>query len=234
LKAGSSSSSLFVNETTAKQNNFFNTQMKAESYSEPDPTHRVSTFDAEYRLSQRQRIQFQHYNVGNPARGEDSSQRAGDVKGDPEAAASNISSSVTELGYSFSFLQTNVFEVSGIAGVHYLDNQLFLSKDYNNTSSTNPLLSTGLSPLLGVNVEYQVTKNLHAASRAQVSTFEGERYAGSMYDLRLTVGYSLLKNFDFAVDYNVVEYDLGAERNNFNENYDLKYNGYRAYGVFRF
>ncbi len=201
---------------------------------EEDNEFSLQQLDAEYRLTARHRIRIGQFNVTRLAERGDDVPRIGAGPSALGIPYTSLDATVTEVGYSYSFIQSPTFEFAGIAGIHYIDNDISRTDANAGVSLIDSVASVGPAPLLGVDVRYHFTPSLHAASQAQVLTFGGNDIAGAMYDVRLRLEYSLREDFGFGVDYNVVNFDLSVDSRYSNGDFDLLYDTYKAYGLWRF
>jgi hypothetical protein len=166
--------------------------------------------DGYLRFFRRHRLQLGYYKLSRSA----STQLTDPIQfGDTVFPAITVKTdtdiSVYEASYMFSFLQNDNLELAGTLGAQTIDIDASIvggSGQYAESAS-----AVGPLPVIGLDLIYKFTPDLHLTSRAQFFTFEIDKYDGTLIDFRAALEYRFYKYFGIGVGYNSFFIDLDID-----------------------
>ena len=195
----------------------------------------MSRFELFYRFFERHRIQVAQYDFSrNTSRMIDEELQIGDENFSINTTVtSRLDTTLTELGYMYSFFKDQQAEASVMMGIHYMDTDLRVSSPAGGGISVSPDFGAPL-PLIGVEYHRSFGNNFTAYASAQYFGIEYEGLSGSLKDYRLAGEYYFTRRFGVGAGYHFFDMDLGLDESSYDGKFQWKYEGYQLYGVFRY
>ena len=195
----------------------------------------MNRFELFYRFFERHRIQVARYDFSrNASRTIDQSLQIGDqVFNINTTVTSRLDTSLTELGYMYSFLKDHQAEASVTIGIHYMDSNFSASSPAGGGISVSPGFDAPL-PLIGVEYKRSFGKKITAYASAQFFAIDYEGLSGSLKDYRLAGEYFFTRRFGIGAGYHLFDMDLGLDETSYDGKFQWQYEGLQVYGVFRF
>ena len=195
----------------------------------------MNRFELFYRPFERHRIQVARYDFSrNASRIIDKSFQIGDeVFAINTTVTTRLDTSLTELGYMYSFMKDQQAEASVTIGIHYLDSSFRASSSAGGGISVSPGFGAPL-PLIGVEYRRSFGKKITAYASAQFFTLNYEGLSGSLKDYRLAGEYFFTRKFGIGAGYHLFDMDLGLNEPSYDGKFQWQYEGFQLYGVFRY
>jgi hypothetical protein len=189
--------------------------------------------DGYLRFFRRHRLQLGYYQLSRSA----STQLTDPVQfGDTIFPAITVKTetdiSVYEASYMFSFLQNENLEIAGTLGAQTIDIDASIAGGNGQYSESASVV--GPLPVIGLDLIYKFTPDLHLTSRAQFFTFEIDKYDGTLIDFRAALEYRFYKYFGIGVGYNSFFVDLDIDGSKLLGKVDYRFQGVNIFGVVRF
>ncbi len=195
----------------------------------------ISRFDAYYNFNRQHRVYLAHYKFN---RDNASSTLNEDIQiGDTLFPAglgviSNSDTTLTELGYAYTFYRKRDFEVAATAGLHILETDIDIrSTDgalFEETNISAPL------PLLGLDIRYLLARDWSFYVTTMVFAVEIGNVDGSLTDTRIGTEYYFTDHFGVGMGYHQfdldIEYDDAGDAGRFR----WSYGGFQAFVSMRF
>lgn len=170
--------------------------------------------DAFYRLGRRHRVHFTYFDISRDAR------KALEVDihfGDETFTVGTLVDSLFDLsiykaGYSYSFFQTDKFDVSASLGLYLLDARIGLAalrQGGESTTLTAPL------PVFGLRAAFAFTPKLMLKQYIELFYLAVPGYSGSIIDADISLEYNLLKYVGLGIGYNFIKVNINADDEEF-------------------
>lgn len=134
---------------------------------------------------------------------------------------------VYAVSYTWSFLQTNKYEVGLNIGAHITDIALGIRTLNGNVSELESV--TAPLPVLGLTGAYAFTPKLILRSNAGFFALKIDEFEGSLVNFDLDLEYNMWKYMGFGIGYNFFTMDLDVESDNFHGNADYTYHGFKVF-----
>ena len=192
----------------------------------------LGRLDGYYRLGRKHRLQFGYFTLEREAqRVIDRSITIGDntfiLDGQVD---SNLKNTITEIGYMYSFRQTDQFEVSGTFGIHWMD----IQSRFSGTTTFGVFETTSSSvegplPLFGVDVDYAISPRWIVSFRGMFFSMKIDPYDGRLVDLRGTLEYFFMNNVGVGFGVNRFDLDLTYTDNGRAGDFSWGYDGMQLY-----
>ena len=185
--------------------------------------------DAEWRFFSRHRLNFSFYDLGRDSTG--TLTRTINIGDKTFTFDTDVDVlwdwKVYAASYTWSFLQTNKYEVGLNIGAHITDIKL-------GVRAQNGLIeeieeATVPLPVLGLTGAYAFTPKLVLRSNAGVFALKIDKYDGALVNFDLDLEYNLWKYVGFGIGYNFFTMDLEVEEDNFNGKVDYTYHGFKLF-----
>jgi len=189
----------------------------------------LSTYriDAQWRFFDRHRLNFSFYDLSRDAT---TSLKRNSQIGDILFPTGDILNTkwqykVYAVSYTWSFLQTNKYEVGLNIGAHITDVELavtglgVLGLTSELDAYTIPL------PVLGLTGAYAFTPKLVLKSGVGVFYLEIDEFEGSLVNFDLDLEYNVWKYMGFGIGYNFFRLNIDVEADNFFGSVEYQYNG---------
>ncbi len=194
--------------------------------------------DAEWRFFDRHRLNFSFFDLSREATS--TLNKTITIPGanpnpPPNDLIFNIGASVDSLwdwkvyaaSYTWSFLQTNKYEVGLNIGFHITDIALGI-RTLNGAVSELEAVTAPL-PVLGFTGAYAFTPKLILRSNVGAFYLEIDDFKGSLVNFDLDLEYNMWKYVGFGIGYNFFRMDLDVAADNFNGSVKYQYNGFKAF-----
>jgi len=192
----------------------------------------LGRLDGYYRLGQKHRLQFGYFTIQRDgARTIDRDLTYGDDTFEVNARVeSDVKNTIAELGYMYSFHQTDRFEVSGTFGIHRLAIKSELKGDTTGGSfEISDSNVKGPLPLIGIDLDYAITPRWIASFRGMVFSVELDNFDGHLTDLRGSLEYFFLNNLGVGLGANHFNMHVSYSDEGRDGDFDWGYNGLQLY-----
>ena len=140
-----------------------------------------------------------------------------------------MSFNIIELAYEYAFMRRDNFELTGTAGLHYVDFSAKLSANVNNGEVTQKVQEDGSVgaplPVFGGRALWHMGGDFWLDASAQWFALSIDEYDGSLTDLRLAVMWQPMKWAGVGVGYNRFKVDVDVNKDKFNGNLNWTYSG---------
>lgn len=195
----------------------------------------INRFELFYRFFDRHRIQVAQYDfTRNASRTIDRQLQVGDeIFAVNTTVKTRLDTSLTEIGYMYSFLKDQESEASVTIGIHHLDSEFTVSTPAGGGRSVSPDFTAPL-PLFGVEYNRTFGKKFTAYASAQYFAIEFEGISGSLKDYRIAGEYYFTRRFGIGGGYHLFDMDLGLNESSYDGSLQWQYDGFQLYGVFRY
>ncbi len=192
----------------------------------------LARLDGYYRLGRKHRLQFGYFTLERDAqRVIDKEITYGDMTYQLNALLeSNLKNTITQIGYMYSFRQTDRFEVSGTFGIHWLEVQSRFSGDAGGgviEISTNNV--EGPLPLVGIDIDYAFTPRWTISLRGMLFSVKLNTYDGNLTDFRGSLEYYFMNNLGVGLGVNRFDMDLTYTDNGQDGEFSWGYEGVQIY-----
>ena len=134
---------------------------------------------------------------------------------------------VYAVSYTWSFIQTNKYEVGLNIGAHITDIALGIRTLNGNVSELETV--TAPLPVLGLTGAYAFTPKLILRSNAGFFALKIDEFEGSLVNFDLDLEYNMWKYMGFGIGYNFFTMDLDVESDNFHGSADYTYHGFKVF-----
>lgn len=189
--------------------------------------------DGYYRFFERHRLQFGYYKLSRSATAQLIPPfQFGDIDFDGLQVITDTDVKIYEASYMYSFLQNDNLELAGTLGAQTVDIDMSISG--NGGLATESASVVGPLPVIGLDLVYKFTPDLHFTTRAQFFTLEFEEYDGTLIDFRASLEYMLFENFGLGVGYNIFNFNVEVDGSKLLGDVDYKFQGVNVFGVLRF
>jgi len=196
---------------------------------------KITRFEAYYNINRRHRIYLGRYGFN---RDNASATLVNDVQiGDTLFPAglgliSNSKTSLTELGYEYTFYRESKFEVAAIAGLHKLNTDIKIRSAngilFEETNISAPL------PLLGLDFRYVLAKDWNFYITTMVFVVEIGDVDGSLTDTRIGTEYYFSDHFGVGMNFQQFSLDIDYNDSGNTGKFQLAYDGFLAFVSMRF
>jgi hypothetical protein len=190
--------------------------------------------DGYFRFFDRHRLQLGYYKLSRSAAAQlIPSFQFGDIVFDGLQVFTDTDVKIYEASYMYSFLQNERMEFAGTLGAQTVD----IDMSINGTAgalATEGASVVGPLPVIGLDLIYKFTPNLHFTTRGQFFTLEFEEYDGTLIDFRAALEYMFFENFGLGVGYNLFYCNVEIDGSKFLGDVDYKFQGVNVFGVLRF
>ena len=129
--------------------------------------------------------------------------------------------------YTWSFLQTDTYEVGFNIGVHITDIAIGI-RTLNGLVEEAEAVTAPL-PVLGLTGAYAFTPKLILRSNAGFFALKIDDFKGSLVNFDLDLEYNMWKYMGFGIGYNFFRMDLDVTADKFNGSAKYQYNGFKAF-----
>lgn len=197
----------------------------------------LGRLDGYFRLGRRHRIQAGYFTLerdGSRVINRDITfgDRTFQVNATVQSEAKN---SILEVGYMYSIVQNERFELSGTFGVHWLDVETRLTGNTGGGNvETESASAAGPLPLFGLDVDYALGARWILSFRAMRFAIEIDEYDGSLTDLRASIEYFFLENFGVGLGVNDFDLDVDFDGARLAGELEWGYTGLQAFATLRF
>ena len=188
--------------------------------------------DGYYRLGKRHRLQFGYFKLNrNAVRAISRQIEIGDLTFPLNAEiTSSVSNAITEIGYMYSIIQSDQFELGVTFGVHNLDySGQFTGDTGGGTIETTSSSGKGPLPLIGLDIDYAINPRWIFAGRAMVFAFDLDPFKGNLLDLKAALEYYYSNNMGVGLGLNRFDLDLDYDNSGSSGTFEWKYNGIQLY-----
>jgi hypothetical protein len=225
---------------------FFNTELRVDSTTQGQGTdldledrlgldEEITEFrvDGYIRFFDRHRLQLGYYKLSRSAAAQLIPPfQFGDINFDGVQVFTDTDVNIYEASYMYSFLQNDRLELAGTLGAQTVD--IDVSITGNGGLVTESASVVGPLPVIGLDLTYKFTSDLHLTSRVQFFTLEVDEYDGTLVDFRAALEYMFWENFGLGVGYNMFYIDVEVDGSRFLGDVDYKFQGVNVFGVLRF
>ena len=192
----------------------------------------LGRLDGYYRLGEKHRIEFGYFTLErNAQRVLDTEIDFGDITYPVNAQIdSKFKNTITQIGYMYSFRQTDQLEISGTFGIHWMDfqNQIIGTTGGGVLETSSTSIAAPL-PLFGVDVDYAISPRWIASFRGMFFSMKIDTYDGSLTDLRGTLEYFFMNNVGVGFGVNRFDLDLTYTDNGRAADFSWGYDGMQLY-----
>jgi hypothetical protein len=146
---------------------------------------------------------------------------------------------IYEFAYEYAFIRQPTFELAGTLGVHWLDMSIKLKGDAivtdengNSTSVSGETKKGSISaplPVLGIRAGWVVAPNVYLDAQAQYFRAKVSGYDGRILDLRAGATYMFTPNFGLGIGYNRFTTRVESDKEKFDGQIKLGYQGFQAF-----
>lgn len=192
----------------------------------------LARLDGYYRLGRKHRLQFGYFTLEREAqRVIDKEIIFGDITYQLNALVeSNLKNTITQIGYMYSFRQTDRFELSGTFGIHWLDIQSRLSgKAVGGSFEISSNNVEGPLPLIGFDLDYAFSPRWIISLRGMVFSYKVDLYDGNLIDFRGSLEYYFMNNVGVGFGVNRFDLDLTYSDNGRDGEFSWGYDGMQLY-----
>ncbi|UCF30704.1 MAG: hypothetical protein JSV26_11755 [bacterium] len=197
----------------------------------------LGRLDGYFRLGRRHRIQAGYFTLKRDgSRVINRNITFGDITFPLNATVeSEAKNSILEVGYMYSIVQNERFELSGTFGVHWLDVETRLTGDTGGgIVETESASAAGPLPLFGLDVDYALGARWILSFRAMRFAIEIDEYDGSLTDLRASIEYFFLENFGVGLGVNDFDLDVDFDGARLAGELEWGYTGLQVFATLRF
>jgi hypothetical protein len=191
--------------------------------------------DAKWRFFDRHALNFSFYDLSRDA----STNLARDITiGDTTFPAgtplftSSWEHKVYAASYTWSFLQTNKYEVGLNIGAHITRLKLQVTGQVAGVLSSEIEAVTAPLPVLGFTGAYAFTQKLVLRSNLGGFYLAIDDFEGYLVNFDLDLEYNAWKYMGFGIGYNIFTMELDIEADNFNGSADYTYQGFKVFVKF--
>ena len=189
--------------------------------------------DGYWRFAPRHRLQFGHFDYDRDAIADiDREIQYGDTIFPVNTTLRSTNSiSVTEIGYMYSILQNDNYELSAIGGIHWLT----LDSQIKNTSGTlsQKANTEGPLPLFGLDFQYKVTPEINFNLRGQYFSVDIGDLDGSFTNIRTSFEYYFKENAGVGIGYNNFNLNVGVDGSELLGDLEWTYQGFQVFVTMR-
>jgi hypothetical protein len=186
--------------------------------------------DAEWRFFDRHRLNFSFFDLSRDATSTLNKQitiPGGPTFGIGATVESLWDWKVYAASYTWSFLQTNKYEVGLNIGFHITDIALGI-RTLNGLISELEAVTAPL-PVFGLTGAYAFTPKLILRSNVGAFYLAIDDFEGSLVNFDLDLEYNMWKYMGFGIGYNFFRMDLDVEADNFRGTAKYQYNGFKVF-----
>ena len=130
--------------------------------------------------------------------------------------------------YTWSFLQTNTYEVGLNIGFHITDIELGINALGGIVASELDAVTLPL-PVIGLTGAYAFTPKLVLRSNAGFFYLEIDEFEGSLVNIDLDLEYNVWKYMGFGIGYNYFGLNIDVAADNFHGSAEYSYHGFKAF-----
>jgi hypothetical protein len=186
--------------------------------------------DAEWRFFDRHRLNFSFFDLSREAT--TTLKRDINIPGDPPFLTGFTVESLWDwkvyaFSYTWSFLQTNKYEVGLNIGAQITDIAIGI-RTLNGLVSELEAVTAPL-PVFGLTGAYAFTQKLILRSNAGFFYLKIDDFKGSLINFDLDLEYNMWKYMGFGIGYNFFRLDLDVKADNFRGTAYYQYNGFKAF-----
>lgn len=145
---------------------------------------------------------------------------------------------IIELAYEYAFMRRENFELTGTAGIHYMDYSISLSGNANDGQVTRNVKKEGSVgaplPVFGGRFLWHMGGDFWLDTSAQWFALTIDQYSGSVWDTKLDAIWQPNKWVGIGLGYNYFKVDVDVNKDSFNGNLNWAYDGPRIFYTVHF
>ena len=190
-----------------------------------DRSDSVFRLDGYYRFNDRHRIDFSAFDLSRSKnRVIDEEITWGDTVYPINAnIRSEFDLAIYKLAYTWSFMRRDKGYLGLTGGLYIASLGATISEPQLGSAGSDSL--TAPLPVVGLRGEYALSEKFTLRGSAELFALEYEEYDGKLTDFYLGIDYQLFEHTAVGLGLNTVQLDIGIDRDNFDGDFDWRYDG---------